>query len=85
MPKGKGLSKRERRYVKGFKGLPSSGWSTTIDEMLDPSKKSKKSRQQLIFRKGSTLDGMISDKQIGLLNPKMAKYKMLRKEGETEW
>lgn len=84
--------KKQSKYVhmsKAFRGIPKSGWIASWEDRL-PGVKRKPSTQSLLLKevsvgKNLSIDGLISDTHMYRLNPKLAKYRMLRKEGKTEW
>jgi hypothetical protein len=73
---------RQQRVAKSMKGLPKSSWRTTWEDTKV--KRVGRSTQSLLC-KDITLDGLISDSHMYKLNPKIAKYRSLRKEGKVEW
>lgn len=72
------ISKKELKISKGMKGLPKSGWLTVIED--NPLGYIPKRSRQKTFG-GSLID----DLHIDLLNPRIKRYKDLRKEGKTIW
>ena len=79
----KNKRKTEMKKAKAFKGLPRSSWITLWDDTT--SSERKRSTQKVLPGSKISIDGMIGDSHMLKLNPKIAKYRRMRKEGKTIW